>query len=377
MRTQDFLTARPERVLVGLLLAGLAIGCVLVLLPFLPAIIWAVILAYSTFPVFDWLRRRMRRGLAAGAMVAITAVCLVLPLALLVPGGADDVMALQVAAERALEAGLPGPPAWVAHIPVIGATVADYWAAWANDLSTMVTFFRPYLGMIMSGALSLLLGIAGGVVQFVMALVIGFFLWHSGDVLAARLLTLARRIAGPAADRLLLLVGATVRGTVYGILGTAVVQGFLTAFGLWLTGVPRPVLLAALAAFLSVLPVGAPLVWIPAALWLLWDGHTAWGVFLGIYGIVCISGADNVIRPYFIARGAQLPFILTILGVLGGAIAFGLPGIFVGPVLLGVGFTLVAEYAIAGEPNPADLAIADAQRSHGVLGEADARLVGS
>ena len=348
--------------LAGLLLAGLAVGCVLVLLPFLPAIIWAVILAYSTFPVFEWLRRRMRRGLAAGAMVAITAVCLVLPLAVLVPGGADDVAALQIATERALEAGLPGPPGWVARVPLVGSTVADYWAAWANDLSTMVTFFRPYLGLIMSGALSLLLGIAGGVVQFVMALVIGFFLWHSGELLGARLSTLARRIAGPSSDRLLSLVGATVRGTVYGILGTAVVQGFLTAFGLWLTGVPRPVLLAAVAAFLSVLPVGAPLVWIPAALWLLWIGHTGWGIFLGIYGVVCISGADNIIRPYFIARGAQLPFILTILGVLGGAVAFGLPGIFVGPVLLGVGFTLVAEYATAGQEP---------------LGEPDAPVVGS
>ena len=349
MRTQDFLTAGPERVLVGLLLAGLAVGCVLVLLPFLPAIIWAVILAYSTFPVFEWLRRRMRRGMAAGAMVAITAVCLVLPLALLVPGGADDVSALQAAAERALQAGLPGPPGWVAHVPLIGPTISAYWASWANDLSVMVAFFRPYLGIVISNGLSLLLGIAGGVVQFVMALVIGFFLWHSGDRLASRLLMLARRIAGPSADKLLHLVGATVRGTVYGILGTAVVQGMLTAFGLWLTGVPRPVLLGAVAAFLSVLPVGAPLVWIPAALWLLWMGHTAWGVFLGIYGVVCISGADNVIRPYFIARGAQLPFILTILGVLGGAVAFGLLGIFVGPVLLGVGFTLVAQYAAVGE----------------------------
>ena len=363
MRTQNLLTARPERVLVGLLLAGLAVGCVLVLLPFLPAIIWAVILAYSTFPVFEWLSRRMRRGMAAASMVAITAICLVLPLALLVPGGTDDVTALRAAIERVLEAGLPGPPGWVARVPLVGATVAEYWTNWANDLSTMTSFFRPYLGMFVSNALSLLLGIAGGVVQFVMALVIGFFLWQSGDVLAARLLTLARRIAGPKADRLLLLVGATVRGTVYGILGTAVVQGILTAFGLWLTGVPRPVLLGAVAAFLSVLPVGAPLVWIPAALWLLWTGHTAWGVFLGIYGVVCISGADNVIRPYFIARGAQLPFILTILGVLGGAVAFGLLGIFVGPVLLGVGFTLVAEYASAAEQQP--------------LGEADTPVVGS
>jgi len=96
-----------------------------------------------------------------------------------------------------------------------------------------------------------------------------------------------------------------------------------------------------------VLPIGAPVVWIPAALWLLSSGHLGWGVFLAVYGVVAVSGADSVIRPWFIARGAQLPFVLTVLGVLGGAIAFGLLGIFLGPVLLGIGYTLVNEWAVS------------------------------
>ena len=120
-------------------------------------------------------------------------------------------------------------------------------------------------------------------------------------------------------ERLIDVTGATVRGVVYGILLTAIVQGVLTAFGLWLSGVPRPVLLGAVAGFLSVLPIGAPVVWIPAALWLMSSGHLGWGIFLAVYGVVAVSGADSVIRPWFIARGAQLPFLLTVLGVLGGA----------------------------------------------------------
>jgi len=124
-----------------------------------------------------------------------------------------------------------------------------------------------------------------------------------------------------------------------------VVQGILTAFGLWLSGVPRPVLLGTVAGLLSVLPIGAPAVWIPAGVWLLTSGHVGWGVFLLIYGAVAVSGADSVIRPYFIARGADLPFLVTVLGVLGGALAFGLLGIFMGPVLLGVSFTLATEFA--------------------------------
>ena len=150
-------------------------------------------------------------------------------------------------------------------------------------------------------------------------------------------------------ERLIDVTGATVRGVVYGILLTAIVQGVLTAFGLWLSGVPRPVLLGAVAGFLSVLPIGAPVVWIPSALWLMSSGHLGWGIFLAIYGVVAVSGADSVIRPWFIARGAQLPFLLTVLGVLGGAMAFGLLGIFLGPVLLGIGYTLVNEWSEAEE----------------------------
>ena len=153
------------------------------------------------------------------------------------------------------------------------------------------------------------------------------------------------------ADRLITVTGATVRGVVYGILGTAVVQGILTAFGLWISGVPRPVLLGSVAGLLAVLPIGAPLVWIPASIWLLGSGHLGWGIFLAIYGVGAISGSDSLIRPWFIARGAQLPFLLTVLGVLGGALAFGLLGIFLGPVLLGIGYTLVNEWA-RGTPIP-------------------------
>jgi predicted PurR-regulated permease PerM len=139
--------------------------------------------------------------------------------------------------------------------------------------------------------------------------------------------------------------GSTVRGVVYGLLGTAIVQGILTALGLWGAGIPRAILLGVVAGGLSVLPIGAPLVWIPASLWLLANGHTLRGILLFAYAAVFISGADSVIRPYFISRGAQLPFLLTLLGVLGGALAFGLLGVFLGPVLLGVGFTLVKEFA--------------------------------
>jgi predicted PurR-regulated permease PerM len=325
-----------ERILGAALLVGLAVGCALVLLPFFSAILWGMILVYSTWPVFAWFRTRLRLGNtgAAGLMVLLVAVLIVLPIALAAPAGADDVVALRRSVVAALDAGLPNAPGWVAEMPVIGTTIASYWNQWAADLSEMVSFFSPYFGMLAENGLRVLLGVANGLAQFLIALLVAFFLWASGDRVKLVLDRVAWRIAGDRAARLVAVTGLTVRGTVYGILGTAIVQGLLTFIGLYLTGVPRPLLLALITGVLSVLPIGSPLVWIPSTLWLFSVGKTGW---------------DNVIRPYFIARGAQLPFLLTILGVLGGALAFGLLGIFLGPVLLGVGFTLVVEFAAPEE----------------------------
>jgi predicted PurR-regulated permease PerM len=337
-----------ERVLMGLLIGGIATGCGLVLHPFFSAILWAAILVYASWPVVTWLRTRigMPRVAVSVLMVTMAALLIVLPLALTVPGGAVDVKDARLALEAWL-AEVPPAPHWLAGLPVIGDSLTSTWNAWAADLSRMAAFFRPYLGMFAEQGLSLLLGVAGGLVQFFVALFVAFFLWLSGDTLGPRMQILVHRIAGRYGPHLVATTTRAVRGTVYGILGTAIIQGFLTAFGLGLAGVPRVVLLGTVAAFLAVLPIGAPLVWIPAGLWLLAGEHTARGVFLLVYGIVVVSGSDHVIRPYFIARGARIPFVLTVLGVLGGVFAFGALGIFLGPVLLGVGWMLILEFARA------------------------------
>jgi predicted PurR-regulated permease PerM len=305
-----------ERVLMGLLIGGIAIGCGLVLRPFFSAILWAAILVYTTWPVVAWLRSRigLPRVAVSLLMVALTALVIVLPLALTVPGGAADVKEARHALEAWL-ADVPPAPHWLESVPLLGGVLAATWNAWAADLSGMAAFFRPYLGMFAEQGLSMLLGVAGGLVQFFVALFVAFFLWFSGDTLGSRLQLLVHRIAGRYGPQLVATTTRAVRGTV--------------------------------AAFLAVLPIGAPLVWIPAGLWLLAGEHTARGVFLLVYGVVVVSGSDHVIRPYFIARGARIPFVLTVLGVLGGVFAFGALGIFLGPVLLGVGWMLILEFARA------------------------------
>ncbi len=356
-----------ERVLMALLLGAIALGCGFVLYPFLSAILWAAILVYTTWPLYAWLRHNLRlpRVAVALAMVVLSALVIVLPLALAVPGGAAEVKALRLSLEAWL-AEAPPAPHWLYGLPLAGPILTDTWNAWAADLSSMTSFFRPYLGTFAERGLSLLLGVAGGLVQFFIALFVAFFLWLSGERIGPRVQVLVNRIAGRHGPGLLATTARAVRGTVYGILGTAIIQGFLTAFGLSLAGVPRVVLLGTIAAFLAVLPIGAPLIWIPAGLWLLAGGHTARGVFLLAYGVIVVSGTDHVIRPYFISRGTKMPFVLTVLGVLGGVLAFGALGIFLGPVLLGVGWMLVLDFAqvtghaplVTADPPPAPAAFA-------------------
>ena len=340
-----------ERILMGLLLGGVAIGCVLVLYPFISALLWAAILVFTTWPVFEWLRARLRlsNGPAAGLMVALTAVVVVLPIVLAAPSRSDDIRQLRAAIEDSLKSGLPLAPDWLFAIPLVGPTIGELWNHWAEDIGVMLSALQPYFGIALENGLHVLLGIAGGMLMFLLALFAAFFIYVNGEAMAAHVKLLLHRIAGGRADRLILVTGNTVRGVVYGILGTAIVQGILTAIGLGMAGVPRAMLLGGTAGLLAVLPVGAPLIWIPATIWLLSTGHLGWGIFLAVYGSIVISGADSLIRPWFIARGAHLPFLLTILGVMGGAIAFGLLGIFLGPVLLGVGYTLMNEWARSEE----------------------------
>jgi predicted PurR-regulated permease PerM len=152
------------------------------------------------------------------------------------------------------------------------------------------------------------------------------------------------RIGGERGKHLLTVAGNTIRGVVYGILGTALAQALLAGIGFLIAGVPGAAVLALLTFFLSVVPMGPPLVWIPAVIWLFHQGHTGWGIFMLFWG-VGVSSVDNVVKPWLISQGSDMPFLLIFFGVLGGALAFGFIGVFLGPTLLAVGYRLVTEWA--------------------------------
>lgn len=345
---------RPARVIGLMALIALGIGCFLVLRPFVSALLWAVILAYTTWPAFRILRERtgLSPGLAALVMVLLEFLLIGLPIVFAAPTSREDVDALQASIERLVTDGLPGLARFVTGLPVVGAYAAEWLDGLDQTFAGVFAVVRPYVGTVAQNALSVLLAVLSGIAELLLAIFLAFFFYRDGPAMAAQAEAIMERLAGPGSRHLMQLTGDVTRGVVYGLLGTAVVQGAMTTFGLWISGVPQPVLLGVVAGVISILPVGAPLVWIPAAIWLFVQGEIGWGIFMAVYGAAGISSVDNVIRPWLISRGADLPLLLTLLGAIGGVLAFGFLGLFLGPVLLAVGYTLVRDWAASGPARP-------------------------
>jgi predicted PurR-regulated permease PerM len=329
----------------GLVLLVLA-GCFVVLRPFLSAILWACILTFSTWPLFLRLKLLLgdRPALSALVMTIAMAALLVVPLVTVLAGLAENGVFLVNAANRMLSEGLPDPPAWLRDLPLIGSGADAYWRGLAHDGVALIAEAQRLLPATRRALLGLGELMGAGLVQLGLSVFLAFFLYRNGDAVAAQLNRASARIAGDRAQRLLEVAGGTVISVVYGILGTALAQGLLAGIGLYLAGVPAAPLLGLLTFFLSIVPVGPPLVWVPATLWLFFEGQVGWAIFLAVWGFFVISGVDNVIKPWLISRGSRLPFAMTLLGVLGGVLAFGFIGVFLGPTLLAIGYRLLAEW---------------------------------
>jgi predicted PurR-regulated permease PerM len=192
------------------------------------------------------------------------------------------------------------------------------------------------------------LDIGQGVLQLSLSVFIAFFFYRDGEYMAQSFASGFRRIAGEHTQHLLAVVGGTIKGVVYGLLGTSVAQGVLAGLGFKLAGVPSAFLLGLLTFFLSFIPGGAPVVWITVTVWLFYSGATGWGIFMTLWGFTCVFVVDNVLRSYLISRDARLPFALVFMGIIGGILAFGFIGLFIGPTLLATGYCLTREF-ISGD----------------------------
>jgi predicted PurR-regulated permease PerM len=393
---------RIEPFLGGGALLLLLIGCFFVLKPFMTALMWATILTYALHPLQKQFTRLFHgyRTLAACFVTLTMIVVLAGPIVLISFSIAQDGRDLASETRKWLMEAPAEAPAWMAGMPVVGEDVATYWAGFAQDRTRwieqldkevkppprpkvvfedgsevslrdapplarspedsngdarataspqFVVFLGQFLSWARRGLLAVGLAVTQGVTQVLVSAFLAFFLLRDAPVLSERLRVVVDRLAGGSrGHHLIKVAGDTVRGVTYGILGTALVQALVAGLGFWIAGVPAAVLLAVLTFVFAVIPLGPPLIWIPVSIWLFTQSTVGWGIFMLLWGALGISSVDNILRPFLISQGSKMPFVLIFCGVIGGAFAFGLVGVFLGPTLLAVAFRLIEEWSSTG-----------------------------
>jgi predicted PurR-regulated permease PerM len=367
--------------------------------------LWAVILAFVLYPLQRLFTRWFRgsRTLAACLVTLTVALVLAGPVVWIGFNLAEDGKELAVATRKWFETLPDEPPSWLATTPLLGTELASYWKTmtdsrrqWLEQLERasrdhapepdvpgaaekpppppqaipetpapvdpaarpkgdeprLVLLLGRFLGKAQSSLIAIGKALGSGVLMAGMSAFLAFFLLRDAEILGERMRLLMDRLTGGRGRHLMQVAGVTVKGVIFGILGTALVQAVVAGVGFGIAGVPGAILLSVITFFVAVIPFGPPLVWLPATLWLFWQGRPGWGVFMLLWGTLAISGVDNVLRPLIISQGSKLPFVLIFCGVVGGALAFGLVGVFLGPTLLAVTYRLVEEWAGMVESTP-------------------------
>ena len=330
----------------GLILIGaIVVGCLFVLRLFALAILWAAILCFATWPLRELLLKwvKGRHNLTAWLMTVVLLLVLFIPFLVVGLTFTDSISSGLQWLETHKESTLLPPPAWIEKIPFVGQKISEYWANLAESAEPVVSQLKPWFQDAGLWLLKHSITLAQGIFNLAMSVLIAFFLYRDGDGLIVNIREGFRRISGDYAQHLMNVVKTTVQSVVYGTIGTALAQGVIAGIGFKIAGVPSPMLLALFTFLLGFIPFGPPIVWVIASVWLFAEGHTGWGIFMFLYGLLCISMIDNVIKPYIISRGSKLSFIITFIGILGGIAAFGFIGVFLGPTLLAVGYSLAHE----------------------------------
>jgi predicted PurR-regulated permease PerM len=344
----------PRLVLAVLFIAIMIVASLWIMQPFLPALIWSTLVVVSTWPVMLMVQKRLwgKRSLAVVVMTTGLLVVLILPMAFAVLTIMEHAGDVSDRIKGVAELGVPAPPAWVDRIPLVGRKITHEWQAIAalgpDELQARVA---PYVRDAARWTLGKAGSFAAFFVHLLLTVIISALLYAYGESAAAGVRAFARRLAGPRGNESVTLAGQSIRAVALGVVVTAMVQAVLGGIGLFVAGVPLAGFLTAVMFVLAVAQIGAGPVLIIATIWLYWkmDTTTAtvflvWAVFVGTI--------DNVLRPFLIKSGADLPLLLIFAGVIGGLLAFGVVGLFVGPVVLAVAYTELAAWVNDTDANP-------------------------
>lgn len=324
----------------------LLVGCFLVLRPFLAAMLFSAVVCSSTWPVFLALRRRLGDSSAAAASILSLAIVVLIagPVALLALSMADGISPAIDWVRGLLEGGPLQPPEWLVGLPLIGDQIAEYWARISASREELVSLLRRMIDPARTFLFGAAAVIGEGLLQILLAVFIAFFFYRDGELLMGRLREASGRLAGDSGNELVDTMRNTITSVAYGLIGTAILQAIVATVGFLVAGVPAAFLLGAATFVLSLVPLGPPLIWGGAAIWLYQQGLTGWAIFMVLYGTFVISSVDNFIKPYLISRTSSMSLFMVVLGVFGGVLAFGFIGIFIGPAVLALADSLATRW---------------------------------
>ena len=337
-------TPFSRRIVPWLALVGLIVLAFIIVAPFLVPLAWAGIICYASWPIalrIQFLCNK-RYTLAASIATLLAAITFVLPLIWLIWLAQKELAHVYPAVQTFLSATILLPKN-LNNWPWLGEWLREHVDLFANPQGVSMVI-KDWLAS-HSNDIAMLVGDIGkNMIKLLFVLLILFFFYRDGAKIMHELRHVLTRFIGPQAQHYLHAAGTTTRAVVYGILLTALVQGIAAGFGYWVAGLSSPVILGVITALCALIPFCTPLAWGSIGLWLLIQGHTAGAIGIWLYGAIVISQLDNVLRPVFIASVSPIPFLFILFGVLGGLLAFGLVGLFIGPIVLTVAWAVWREW---------------------------------
>jgi predicted PurR-regulated permease PerM len=349
----DELDARVTDLVIRLLLLGLFAYLSLMLVrPFLPMLVWAVVLAVSLAPVHDWLARHLggSRRIAATLLTLAMLAVVVGPVAALAGNLVENVQHI-VSGSRDGTLSLPALPARLATFPLVGEQIVSVWTLASTNLDGFVARYREFLAPIGTKLIALVSTLSLDLVKFAVSIIIAGVLLVPGARLAQWGRRIASRIVAPRGEQFVDLATVTIRNVSRGVVGVALLQSILIGIVLLAFGIPSPGLFAFLILILCILQVGPALVVLPMLIWA-WAVMTTGEALLLTILLVPLTLMDNVLKPMLMGRGLATPTLVIFLGVLGGTVSFGMIGLFLGPVVLAVFYDLVISWLGYGETRP-------------------------
>lgn len=334
-------TATATELLIRLaVLAVLLTWCFRILQPFLLPTIWGIIIAVAIHPLYQWLSEALggRRKLAASMVSAVFFLLLLVPTVLLGRLLVHNVATLAQKVQGG-QLSIPLPPAGVQEWPLVGEPIARLWTLAATNLGEALRIVEPQIKAFGGWLVEVATGAGLGLLMLSFAFVIaGIMLATSarGDRLVRGI---SRRLAGPRGDEFASLAEVTIRSVARGVLGVAVIQAVLAGLGLMAAGVPGAGIWALLCLILATVQIGVAPIMIPAVIWVFATGDTLTAVLFLVWSIFVVV-SDNVLKPILLGRGVDVPMLVIFLGAIGGLLASGIIGLFVGAIVLTLGYKL-------------------------------------